>query len=320
MKKIFYKTVYTLVILSFCFFTNATQAQDDTKIYAIICGGTSITDIGSGAQESVDLMEQVLDVVSNYTGMEVETTLLTGSNFTKSKIVSAIDALNPSDDDVVLFYSTSHGFNYKDKPSEFAFIAAHPTLTVMDENEFNEYALSLEYDVYDELMKKGARLTITMAEACNNVIDLPAPNRYKKMKTLEANRLKELFLDTQGSVISCSSELDTYSYTDLDNGGFYTNMFLIALNEVVTASETATWQEVFNKTGEKTNKYAIDNAQTKQKPKSIVDTPMQFKKSKENKTEENKEDKNQPKKKSGYKASGLYQDGPFKANVNNKKQ
>lgn len=313
MKKSLTLSIYTAIIL--CMNISFINAQNNAKMYAIVCGGTSISDIGSGVQMSIEMITEALEVVQNHTGMEVETKLLVGANFTKSKIQAAINSINPSSNDVIWFYSTSHGFNYKDAPSQFTFIAAHPTLTVMDSTEFNAYALSLEQEVYGKLLNKGARLTIAMAEACNNIVNLPAPNRYKKMKTLEATRIKELFLETEGSIISCSSELNTYSYTDLDRGGFYTNMFLIALNEVVTGNETATWEKVFKLTGNKTNSYALKNANAKQRPRSIVDTPMQL-----------DNNKNNVSKKSNYKRSQVYEEevkptkkkkGPFGTKIDN---
>jgi hypothetical protein len=268
------------IVLSVCFallfiFNIDVQAQTNDKLYAIICGGTKIVDIGSGVQASVKMMRKSVKIIAENTGLELVEILVLGDDFTKKNIINALDKVNPSSNDVILFYSSSHGSNYTDKPSEYTFFLAKPYTNVISSvNELHQVSVSLEFDVYDILKNKGARLTIAMAEACNTINGFEAPPNYKKMETAQVTRLKELFLETSGSVISCSSEYGTYSYTDLEKGGFYTNKFLTALNEVLASSETATWERVMNLTGVKTNNYAIKRGEVGQNPKSGVATPV----------------------------------------------
>ena len=135
------------------------------KIHAILAGSTNVSDIGEGCKVSLNKMEEALKYIEMQTGLETEITKITGNNFTKENLLRAVNNLNPKPNDVVFFFSTSHGFNYSDIPSQYAFISAHPTKNEMTRNELVTFGLSLEQEVYLPLRAKGARLTITLAEA-----------------------------------------------------------------------------------------------------------------------------------------------------------
>lgn len=241
-------------------------------IHAILAGSTNVSDIGDGCQISINKMEQAFKYIEAQTGMAVEITTITGNNFTKNNIVRAVNNLNPKQDDVVFFFSTSHGFNYNDIPSEYAFISAHPTKNEMTRKELEAFGLSLEKEVYLPLRAKGARLTITLAEACNSVVDIPSPSSYQVMNVNIPARLKELFKESKGGVIASSSKIDQKSWTDDKDGGIYTNMFIEAMNTVITDSKKATWDEVMAKTNEFTRNYAAkENIRGGQNPVSDTD-------------------------------------------------
>lgn len=242
-----------IVALFFVGFTPMNAQQ----IHAILAGSTNVSDIGKGCAVSIEKMESALEYIEGQTGINVEITKITGSQFTKDNIVRVVNNLNPKEDDVVFFFSTSHGFNYNDVPSQYAFISAHPTKKDMSRREFEEFGLSLEQEVYMPLRDKGARLTITLAEACNTIVDIPAPSSYQVMNMNISKRLKELFLEQEGGVIASSSKINQRSWTDEEDGGIYTNMFIKAMNTVITDSKKATWNKVMSKTNEYTKNYAI---------------------------------------------------------------
>lgn len=268
----------------------ATMNVNAQKIHAILCGATNVTDIGKGCEASLTLMENALTYVGSQTGMEVEFTFLKGNDFEKSKIESAIQKISPGANDVVFFYSTSHGFNYNNNPSKFTFIGAHPNKVEMTKSELTKFGMSLEHDVYRPLMTKNARLTITMSEACNTVVDIPAPSKYNAMNVNIQKRLKELFLEAKGSAISTSSRVDQRSWTDPKDGGIYTNMFIEAMNDVIGSKGEANWDNVFKKTESMTMAYAEkENLRGGQRPDTDTyfhDTPIKVK---EDEKEEKKE-------------------------------
>lgn len=274
MPKFLYTHIIVIYLLSI---SNVLSAQ---KIHAIICGGTSITDIGEGCEASIDLIEDALKIIGEQSEMVLETHLIIDEDFNKKNIIEEINNLQPSSDDVIFFYSTSHGFNYNDNISRYTFIMAHPHQPE-GFNELDKYGLSLEKDIFNVLKSKGARLTISMAEACNNILDFPSPNRYKAMTPIVARNIKALFKEYDGDIIACSSTLGQYSYTDLDNGGFFTNMFMEALNDVVTSTRKATWENLMQLTIEKTQGFADARGKDQIPQTNIIDTSIKIGEKKE---------------------------------------
>ncbi len=266
-----------MLIVLLCLGFSTVEAQ---KIHAILAGSTNVEDIGKGCEMSLKKMQNALEYIEGQTGMTVDIMTLTGSDFTKEKLLETINNINPSPDDVIFFFSTSHGFNYNDVPSQYAFISAHPTKNEMTKDELVEFGVSLEQEVYLPLRAKGARLTITLAEACNTVVDIPAPSSYQVMNMNIPKRLKELFAEAKGGVIASSSQVNQRSWTDEKNGGIYTNMFIEAMNTVIMDSKMATWDEVMAKTNEFTQNYAanekIRGGQNPVSETDLIDTPIKL--------------------------------------------
>ena len=291
------KSIKILVLSSMLVFIGMNASAQ--KIHAILCGATNVSDIGKGCQSSMTMMENALTYVGTQTGMEVEFTLLTGNDFIKEKIDAAVENVRPGANDVVFFYSTSHGFNYNNNVSRFTFIGAHPNKIEMTKSELQHFGMSLEHDIYAPLLTKNARLTIAMSEACNTVVDIPAPSRYNAMNVNIQKRLKELFVEAKGSAVSTSSRVDQRSWTDPEDGGIYTNMFIEAMNEVIASKNKATWDDVFDKTESMTIAYADkENLRGGQRPDTDTyfhDTPMKIKEDDKDEDGEKKHDYVAPK-------------------------
>ena len=271
-----------LMAIGAAFLTTAAWGQQ--RALVILTGGTHIQDIGLGCQKSIGLMEDAFANIGAYTGMEVDYLYCTGYDFVKDRILEKIDMVPPGLYDVIVFFNTSHGFNYLDSPTRHTFFIAHPTkYGQMTQFEFDEYGVSLEYDIKYRLEEKGANLLLVISESCNSVINATMPPQYLPMNLSISQRLKELFLESSGTVIISSSDLDQASYTDIEKGGYFTNAFNHAMNEVVLAKERATWNAVLEKTGKYTQEYAefamIQEGQQPIYNIQVIDTGVELKQS-----------------------------------------
>jgi len=231
------------------------QAQDQGKIKVVLSGGTEITDIGPGCEVSINLFKDAFDYIALMTEMEVDYTFCTGSNFNKEYILQAVEDVDHDTYDAIVFFNSSHGFNYLNTPSKHTFFVAHPTAAgSMSAEQFKNYGVSLEKEIYKKLKKKGAPVVLVFSESCNKEINMEAPPMYKTMNPNIAARLKELFQGTEAHVISSSSEYGQYSYTDNEKGGIYVNSLLHAMNDVTTTCDKSAWDKVMVLT----RKYVMD--------------------------------------------------------------
>ena len=275
------RTIISFLVLC-TFILTVASAQKNMKMYAILCGQTEVFDIGRGCEVSVDKMTRFLEGVGNQLEMPVEHLTITGSDFTKDNILQAIADLELEDPDssVIVFYATSHGFNYDGDATNYAFFGAHPRKKHLTRSEFEEFGLSLELEVHQAMMAKGARLTLSLGEACNNLLDIPTPESYYMPMNINVHqRMKELFVESEGDIISTSSDLGQFSWTDPREGGIWTNQFLRSFFQVMASEERATWDEVFERTGQYTLDESQSEANFEQRPRSDIDlinTPMQL--------------------------------------------
>ena len=256
------------------------QAQGKAKV--ILTGGTNISDIGPGCEVSINLMKDAFDYVGMMTGMEMDYTFCTGSNFNKQYILQTVEEVKQDAYDVIVLFNSSHGFNYQNSVSDHTFFVAHPTAAgSISEEEFMTYGVSLELEIFKTLKQKGAPTILVFSESCNVPINIQVPAMYKTMNPNIGNRLKELFLDGPAHIISSSSQYGQYSYTDNEEGGIYVNSLLHAMNDVTTSCDKASWEKVMALTQQNVTEYAknLDGGQT-----AIYDindaTPIKLNKSK----------------------------------------
>lgn len=253
-----------LLALIMISWTSAVQGQEG-RIKVILAGGTDITDIGPGCKVSVDLMKDAYDYIADVTGMEVDYSFCTGDNFNKEYILHVVDNVESGMYDAIVFFNSSHGFNYQNTVSQHTFFVAHPTESgSMSQEEFVTYGISLEKEIFNTLQTKGSPRVLVFSESCNQAINMEVPNMYKTMNLNIAKRLKELFLGPPVEMISSSSEYGQYSYTDNDMGGIYVNSLLHAMNDVTTKCDKASWDLVMSKTQNYVRQYAdnLDGGQT----------------------------------------------------------
>ena len=237
--------------------------QRGMEIIAFVCGQTEVLDIGPGCQTNVDKVKDFLNTTGSQLGIKVEINEFIGDNYTRSNITRALDGLNLDNPDstILVFYISGHGFNYPNPPSQFAILGVHPTKKRMKQSEFHSNGLSLELHVHPKLLATNARLVLTFGEACNTPIrDLQVPQELINLQGLRVmsgnvnKRYEELFLETQGDLLSTSSQLGEDSWMDMneDAGGIWTNQFLAAFQQVINQDETASWADVLDAAREKT--------------------------------------------------------------------
>lgn len=66
----------------------------------------------------------------------------------------------------------------------------------------------------------------------------------------DPQRLKDLFMNTDGNILSCAASPGEYSWVNVANGGFYTVSFLQALREEISYLKTDSpdWEDIFSTT------------------------------------------------------------------------
>ena len=196
-------------------------------LHALVVIDTNDRRIGTMVARDMNLMAGEIRKIAAASGLALNSRTYKGSDFTIAKVRGAVQALSPGRDDVVLFYYSGHGFRTKTKRSRWPFFFFHS----------NTQAIDFGW-VIRELSAKGARLTIALTDACNNVVPLQIREEQKALQpgaTKAQNGYRDLFLGFKGLVAGTSS-IPGETSTATQSGSLFTLAFLKALQKEVVQS------------------------------------------------------------------------------------
>lgn len=218
-------------------------------IHHIVFGSTediSTKSIGKSVQESNRLMTGLMRVVGRSTGMEVQTHSFLGSNFSKANLDNFLATFKCRPNDVIFFNYLGHGFRYDDTKGKWPFLLVQQR---SEDRSLEEYAAASIYlgELHQKLKDKGARLTITSAEACNNSLGKAPKGIVSYDFGIDKEGYIQLFKHYSGAYMSSSAVPSQKSWAD-DNGGYYTNAFLNAIGKISKQKKAADWANVFELT------------------------------------------------------------------------
>ncbi|MBR1514448.1 MAG: caspase family protein [Bacteroidales bacterium] len=169
-----------------------------------------------------------------------------GQNCSKEKLMSTLNSLKCSKNDIVIFYYSGHGTRSKQDKSEF------PQMCLKYNNVYDEDKFVAVHTVAEKLQEKGARFTLVMTDCCNNPVQgVSAKTLMSKdgsamteNKTVARN-YRKLFLENQGMIVVTSSKKGQMSLGGKRNGGLFTDQFYgNSLYSAVHGQIPATWDNV----------------------------------------------------------------------------
>lgn len=224
--------------------TTTTTNNQPATMHLFFVADSKDRSIGPSTQKDMNDVTTTFEKIARE--LEIESKVYTnyGDQFSKSHMFQTIDNIQCGENDVLLFFYSGHGYNETSQSSTF------PTMS-LDGPDF-----SLE-DIYAELEKKGARLTLVLGDLCNSIPQTKSPIAsagnipFKSGYLFDRAKLERLFLESEGSMISSSSKKGQWSFCmsqpngQLGNGHF-TNAFIESLVKETSkvSPETGDWESV----------------------------------------------------------------------------
>lgn len=220
----------------------------------IVFAATDDSYIGKGNRRSVAMLEEEFKRIKNETNglIDLQADWYVGKDFSFSKFMEVVEGLkywNVSND-IVLFYFMGHGFIDEEHTSPN--LLFYTTTGPVNDGIVANHHLNLK-EVHEKIKSAGARLTITIGEACNTtieqikdarLIDTLNQTNVSPPRILKPLRYAELFQIPAGEIMIQSSLRGQYSYVSDLYGGIFTQAFVEALHQVVTSPNPARWKEL----------------------------------------------------------------------------
>lgn len=226
------KTRFYLLTIALCSVLSSTHLVAATMHVILYAEENANENIYKSCQESIRLYRAEMQNVGHYTGMAVK---FYRTVYTKENVNEVINRLSCSVDDVIFFAYVGHGYNWPGSD--------YPSLSF--DNPVGAPHLKIER-IHASLKNKGARLVITIGDACNKSVG----RAYGRLIHEGQSRLQytKLYLRSKGSILMASSKKgqSAWSYTN-GKGSFFTLDFLEAIHQAIMANN-ASWKSVFEDT------------------------------------------------------------------------
>lgn len=225
-----------------------TQRTSSPKMWAIVVANTLDENIGK--EDIIDnkaVMNELNSIVKAL-GIEHSIQNITGKKmFDKEYVASRINAINPGPDDIVLFWYSGHGFRWDNQKDQY------PCFAMADEDDDLETHYIAASDVYNTIVGKGARLNLVFADCCNSKIGANKPRGAgntvsSRSSSASLDRLKDLFLHSEGSTLVAAAKPGEYASAISDYGSALTQAVLASLRSEVSSDrkDETSWTRIVN--------------------------------------------------------------------------
>ncbi|MCR4853979.1 MAG: caspase family protein [Prevotella sp.] len=230
---------------------NASNSNKGVTIHLVEVVNTEISDIGEACARDYKNIKNQMKGITQALGIQLREYPVVGEEFTREAVEKTLNRVKPSSNDVVFFLYSGHGFRFSNQSSKFPCI--YLSTSEYDELDENSY---MEMDaIYDEVCRKGARLNIVLSDCCNSSIDEEAPCHMRgtllsrSNNNFSADRLRDLFINSRGSLLSTSSSPGETSVCDL-TGGYFTLSFIRSLRKEINVMNTSpvSWDRLISNT------------------------------------------------------------------------
>jgi hypothetical protein len=228
------RSYFLILFAAVCFCLGEPDRSVAQTVHAVLVADTLDRKLGAGVAENRANIKSFLKNVQTLTGLNVASTEVAGADFNCKSIVSAIDNLNVSADDVVFFYYAGHGFRRDSSQTKFPEFYCRRTADPDEPDETLSQAV-------ESISAKRPRLIIAIADACNKETQ-PPPTVAAELPDLNVDRkgaLLRLFKDYRGTLVMTGAipgEYSWYMTAGASLGGFFTNQLLGAINQNINSS------------------------------------------------------------------------------------
>jgi hypothetical protein len=232
------------------------------ELHAIVVCDTHAIDLEEGVEHDYKHIKKELKAIAKATGLNLSMQTFTG-HCVNSQFFNTVKKLKANPDDVIVFYWSGHGTRFLDQEDPWPYF----------DFEYDDDLQSL-LDVTHELMKKKARLVLSIADCCNDFHEIVPDHYPMKAKALKPSKNSEsgyrkLFLEARGVYIATAA-LPGEASIALDEedeeigvpgGSFFTNAILETVHSEVNKPNDLSWDRIFSIAVAKAIEYQLKDSE-----------------------------------------------------------
>lgn len=217
-------------------------------LHLIVVADTDASDIGRGDEIDAAGLTSEFRTAAGQIGVTFRPTVIRGDAFSKSAVLNTLNNLSPGPNDIVVFAYTGHGFRLSGDADPY------PRLS-LSRNRQDPGANSISAsEVYRTLKGKGARLNITIVDACNSNLGedklkyAGGPSQKFSAFGISGRATAALFLNVRANIIVAAASKGERAGTDAEKGAYFIRSFLDAFRSETSMvnGSTPSWQAVIS--------------------------------------------------------------------------
>lgn len=234
--------IFLYISYALCWFlSGGVQPLSASDFHAILIGDYASQDVRKASAADLQSIRDEMTNIAEMCGYTLKLKVIAGNQPIAKKVLVELKNLTPGKKDVVFFYFSGHGYRTRENGD-----SPWPNLDFPVEN----HGISLK-GIIEAISQKKARLSIIMADCCNQLISKSfAPPMVKaRMFTYapeenEKRNMKSLFCKSTGVIAIVSSTQGQAAYCNVE-GSFYTRSFFQGLQRVISDEKYAKWEMIF---------------------------------------------------------------------------
>lgn len=233
-------------------------------LHLMMVAATHDETIGQSVEQDMKAVTKEFKTIADKLGITYNEIMVSGDDFSKASINNAIDNLTPSPDDIVAFMYCGHGFRFSDDTDEYP--RMYLSYTDLMGNDYMSMS-----EVYSRLTAKNARLTLVFSDCCNTESTIPREEledyATRDLLNLDVNKLKTLFLESEGSLQATAAAPGQAACCTAD-GGFMTQSLIRNINKMANpdTKDSPQWSTIIDKT----SKYVKKRTEEEQDNPQII--------------------------------------------------
>lgn len=229
-----------------------TAKEKGTRLLMMVVANTNDKTIGKTCAVDKESMYKTFSELAEFLEIGFVPTVITGDDFSKANVDKALNALRPTEQDIVVFYYSGHGFS--DRNDAYSF----PYLDLRDKSfqAFGgQYTLNMEA-IYKKIKLKGGRLNLVLSDCCNNDptqtsnISQETPSTRTSSIGWNKDKCLALFMNpARISILMTAARKGELSAGNTQDGGFFSFNFRQSLEKsigLVNKDKEVSWTTILN--------------------------------------------------------------------------
>ena len=240
----------------------ATAVNKDTKMYLLVVANILDADIGASCTKDMARMVESFNDIAHKLGIPEKNIIIktiSGNEYNRTNVQQAIANLKPAPKkDIVVFYYTGHGFRKttRQKISQFPYI----DLRSKTDSNYMTQSLNMEKDIFDVIVRKGARFNLILGDCCNTYAPVPRVESTKPTKVkgsgflLSQDNCNTLFMNKMPiSILACAADSNQRATGNKDIGGFFSYFLKNSMENYCSIFEKeVSWKKILDDTYKQT--------------------------------------------------------------------